>query len=43
MVRLLKMAVFLLSVYPLSDQCLLHLHLLTQLTFLVLAPGLTNW
>ena len=41
MVRLFKMAVFLLSVHPLSNKCLLHLHLvhMTNLpVYLVQAP-----
>ena len=33
-----KMAVLLLSIHPLLDQSLLHLHLLTWLTFLPIAP-----
>ena len=40
-VRPLKMAALLLSVHPLTDQCLLPLHPnpTPQLTFRVLAPG----
>ena len=37
-IRPLKMAVLLLSIHPLLGQCLLHLHLLTWLTFLYACP-----
>ena len=38
LIRPPKMAVLLLSIHPLLDQCLLHLHLLTRLTFLYAWP-----